>query len=48
MPTPEATKTKTAIDQNLGLKSGGLTAVAEGIASGMRGGGTAGPVGDLR
>ncbi len=47
MPMPETTSTKMAIDQKLGLKSGGLGADAEGAEFGSRGGATAGPVGDL-
>ena len=48
MPTPEAIRTKMAIDQKLDLKRAALTGAAAGTAAGMRGAATAGPVGDLR
>ena len=52
MPMPDASRTKIAIDQRLGRKRGALAGdliwAAGGVAAGMRGAVTAGPVGDLR
>jgi len=48
MPTPDASRTKIAIDQKLGLKRGALAGDAGGKAAESAAGITAGPVGDLR
>lgn len=47
MPMPEASRTKTAIDQKRGRKRGALTGAKGSGAAGMRGAATEGPVGDL-
>src|SRR5262245_28437605 len=48
MATPEASRTKMATDQKCGLRRGAWTGGAGVWPGGMRGGATAGPVGDLR